>query len=149
REVNIEVVPFKMAGSDKSLLLVIFDETTKGTRPERLLQALGKTAAQHEMSDMRRELSASQSAGQEMLSRNEELQLINEELETAKEELQSTNEELTTLNEELQCRNVELSLVNIDVQNLLASVDTPIVMLGRDLKIRRFTRPAEVLFRMI
>jgi hypothetical protein len=39
------------------------------------------------MSGMRRELSASQSAGQELLLRNEELHLINEELETAKEEL--------------------------------------------------------------
>src|SRR5206468_3950198 len=30
REVNIEVVPFKVPASDKSWLLVIFDETTKG-----------------------------------------------------------------------------------------------------------------------
>jgi two-component system CheB/CheR fusion protein len=33
REVNIEVVPFKLPASDKSGLLVIFDETTKGARP--------------------------------------------------------------------------------------------------------------------
>jgi two-component system, chemotaxis family, CheB/CheR fusion protein len=39
RQVNIEVVPFKRAASDKSWLLIIFDETTKGTRPGRLLGA--------------------------------------------------------------------------------------------------------------
>jgi two-component system, chemotaxis family, CheB/CheR fusion protein len=108
REVNIEVVPFKLPASDKSWLLVIFDETTKGTRPGRLLEVSGKTATQREIGEVRRELSASQSTGQELLSRNEELQLINEELKTAKEELQSTNEELTTLNDELSNRNLEM-----------------------------------------
>src|SRR5438876_1346216 len=32
-EINIQAVPFKIPGSDKSWLLVIFDETTKGTKP--------------------------------------------------------------------------------------------------------------------
>jgi two-component system CheB/CheR fusion protein len=104
REVNIEVLPFTLGASDKSWLLVIFDETTKGTRPGRLLEVLGRSTTQREVSEMQRELTASQSAGQELLSRNEELQLFNEELETAKEELQSTNEELTTLNDELSNR---------------------------------------------
>ena len=80
-----------------------------------------------------------QSANEEILSSNEELQSTNEELETAKEELQSTNEELNTLNEELQERNEELSRVNSDLLNLLASVQIPIVMVSRDLRIRRFT----------
>ena len=71
------------------------------------------------------------SANEEILSSNEELQSTNEELETAKEELQSTNEELTTVNEELQHRNVELRQVNNDLLNLFASVNIPIVMLGR------------------
>ena len=70
---------------------------------------------------------------------NEELQSTNEELETAKEELQSTNEELTTVNDELQHRNVELAETTDDLSNLFASVDVPIIMLGVDLKIRRFT----------
>jgi two-component system CheB/CheR fusion protein len=80
-----------------------------------------------------------QSANEEILSSNEELQSINEELETAKEELQSTNEELTTVNEELQNRNSDLSQINDDLNNLLYSVNIAIVMLGGDLRIRRFT----------
>src|SRR5204863_6159490 len=83
------------------------------------------------------------SANEEIQSSNEELQSINEELETAKEELQSTNEELTTVNEELQNRNDELTLVNNDLSNLLSSVNIPIIMLGNDFRVRRFTPMAE------
>jgi two-component system CheB/CheR fusion protein len=149
REVNIEVVPFTLAASGKSWLLVIFDETTKGTRPGRLLEVLGKTATQREMSEMRRELSASQAAGQEVLSRNEELQLINEELETAKEELQSTNEELTTLNDELSNRNLEMMQLTSDLDNLLTCVQIPIVMVDRALMVRRATPAARNAFNIL
>jgi len=89
------------------------------------------------------------SANEEIQSSNEELQSINEELETAKEELQSTNEELTTVNEELQNRNDELSRLNNDLNNLLSSVNIPIVMLGNDLRIRRFTPVAEKVMNLI
>ncbi|HET6887126.1 MAG TPA: chemotaxis protein CheB [Candidatus Udaeobacter sp.] len=149
REVNIEVVPFKLAASDKSWLLVIFDETTKGTRPGRLLEVLGRTTTQREMSEMRKELTASQSAGQELLSRNEGLQLINEELETAKEELQSTNEELTTLNDELSNRNLEMMQLTSDLDNLLTSIQIPIVMVDRALMVRRATPGARNAFNIL
>src|SRR2546421_3470276 len=123
-EINIQAVPFKIPGSDKSWLLVIFDETTKGTKPGKVPLALGKTAAQRDVAELHRELAASKeslqtiieeqeatneelkSANEEIESSNEELQSTNEELETSKEELQSTNEELTTLNEELSNRNL-------------------------------------------
>jgi two-component system, chemotaxis family, CheB/CheR fusion protein len=148
-EVNIEVVPFTLAASGKSWLLVIFDETTKGTWPGRLLEVLGKTTTQREISDMRRELSASQSAGQELFSSNEELQLINEELETAKEELQSTNEELTTLNDELSDRNLEMMQLTSDLDNLLTSVQIPIVMVDRTLTVLRATPAARNAFNIL
>src|SRR6476660_529293 len=89
------------------------------------------------------------SANEEIQSSNEELQSINEELETAKEELQSTNEELTTVNQELQNRNDELTQLNNDLNNLLSSVNIPIVMLGNDLRIRRFTPMAEQAMNLI
>ena len=98
---------------------------------------------------MRRELSASQSAGQEMFSRNEELQLINEELETAKEELQSTNEELTTLNDELINRNMEMVQLTSDLDNLLTSVQFPIVMVDGTLTVRRATPAARNAFNIL
>ena len=89
------------------------------------------------------------SAHEEVLSANEELQSTNEELETAKEELQSTNEELTTLNEEMQNRNAELGSANNDLLNLLGHVDIPVVMVSNDLRIRRFTPPAQKLLNLL
>ena len=167
REVNIEVVPFKVPASDKSWLLVIFDETTKGTRPGKLPQTLGKTARQRETAELRRELEASKeslqaiieeqestneelkSANEEIESSNEELQSTNEELETAKEELQSTNEELTTLNEELSNRNLEMMQINSDLNNLLASIQLPIVMVDNTLTVRRATPAARQAFNIL
>ena len=88
-------------------------------------------------------------ANEEVLSSNEELQSTNEELETAKEELQSGNEELTTVNEELQNRNVELSTANNDLLNVLANVNIPVVIVNNDVRIRRFTPPAQKLLNLL
>jgi two-component system CheB/CheR fusion protein len=63
--------------------------------------------------------------------------------------LQSTNEELNTVNDELHSRNDELARVNSDLMNLLGSVDLPIVIVGDDMRIRRFTPAAEPLFNLI
>jgi two-component system CheB/CheR fusion protein len=90
-----------------------------------------------------------QSANEEVQSANEELQSTNEELETSKEEIQSSNEELATVNDELNNRNTELNRVNNDLVNLLGSVQMPIVMLGRDLRVRRFTPTAGKLLNLI
>jgi two-component system CheB/CheR fusion protein len=167
REINIQVVPFKLAASEKSWLLVIFDETTRGLRPGRALQQLGKTASQREIAELRRELASTKeslqaiieereatneelnSANEEIESSNEELQSTNEELETAKEELQSTNEELTTLNEELSNRNLEMMQMNSDLSNLLASIQLPIVMVDNDLLVRRATPAARHAFNIL
>ncbi|MGL5923053.1 chemotaxis protein CheB, partial [Chroococcidiopsis sp.] len=88
-------------------------------------------------------------ANEEVLSSNEELQSINEELETAKEEIQATNEELTTTNEELRSRILESNQLSNDLRNVLGSINIPIVMVGRDLLIRRFTPTAEEIFNLI
>ena len=88
-------------------------------------------------------------ANEEALSNNEELQSTNEELETAKEELQSTNEELVTLTEQQASRNIELTQLNDDLRNVLDGVQIPILMLGNDRRIRRFTPSAEKLFNLL
>ena len=90
-----------------------------------------------------------QAANEESQSANEELQSINEELETSKEELESTNEELTTINDEMANRNAELNRLNADLSNLNVSIHTAILVLGRDLTIRRFTPLAERAFNLL
>lgn len=89
-----------------------------------------------------------QSASEELQSANEELQSLNEELETSKEELESSNEELTTVNEEMATRNAELNRLNSDLINLQTSARLAIVLLGRDLTIRRFSSQAQQHFRL-
>jgi hypothetical protein len=67
------------------------------------------------------------------------MQSVNEELETSSEELRSTNEEL-------ESRNSELWQLSDDVNNLLVSVSLPVIMVDRDLRVRRYTPEAERLF---
>lgn len=90
-----------------------------------------------------------QASTEEVQSANEELQSINEELETSKEELVSSFEELTTVNEEMSHRNTELNRLNADLNNLHVSLDTPILVLGPDLSIRRFTTSAATLLNLL
>jgi two-component system CheB/CheR fusion protein len=53
------------------------------------------------------------------------------------------------VNDELHGRNEELTRVNADLLNLLASVQIAIVIVSRDLRIRRFTPMAEKVFNLI
>jgi two-component system CheB/CheR fusion protein len=70
-------------------------------------------------------------------------------LETAKEEMQSLNEELSTVNSELQNKVESLTETNDDMQNLLNSTDIAIIFLDCHLKIKRFTRQAKVIVKLI
>jgi two-component system CheB/CheR fusion protein len=111
--------------------------------------ALTKGYLQSTIDELERANEDMQAANEELQSSNEELQSTNEELETSKEELQSTNEELVTLNDELQSRMQELSAANDDLHNLLLGVDRAIVIVGLDLRIRRFTQTAEKLLNLL
>jgi two-component system CheB/CheR fusion protein len=162
--VQLEVVPLQTSVQGRHFLVLFTDVPVA---PAALKDKRGKPAEERQIEQLKQELVATrhylqsiieeqeatneelQSANEEILSSNEELQSINEELETAKEELQSTNEELTTVNEELQNRNTGLSLTNDDLNNLLASVNIAIVMLGSDLRIRRFTPMASRILNLI
>ncbi|MCG6933315.1 MAG: PAS domain-containing protein [Gallionella sp.] len=89
------------------------------------------------------------SANEELQSTNEELQSTNEELETSKEELQSVNEELTTVNAELQSKIEQLAGMQNDMKNLLDNINIGTVFLDENLLIRRFTREAANIYRLV
>ncbi len=86
---------------------------------------------------------------EEMQSTNEELQSTNEELETSKEELQSINEELVTVNSELQAKIVQLADMQNDMKNLLDNIHIGTIFLDQQLIIRRFTRDATQIYRLV
>jgi two-component system CheB/CheR fusion protein len=170
REVDLEVLPLHGQSALERYYVVVFQETVAPARP---LSKVGGKAKKpdlpvarenehlkREMAQLREQLGSLiedhestleefKSVNEEVLSANEELQSTNEEMETAKEELQSTNEELTTLNEEMQNRNAELSSANNDLLNLLGQVDIPVVMVSNDLRIRRFSPPAQKVLNLL
>jgi two-component system, chemotaxis family, CheB/CheR fusion protein len=163
---NLEVIPLKQPNEEERCFLVNFEPPPEsvsepGPRKAPRLAPRAQKGSVTETAHVRRELAETkehlqsvieqqdayneelQSANEEAQAANEELQSINEEMETAKEELQASNEELTTVNEELNARNHQMALTTNDLTNLLGSVHMPIVMLGRDFCIRRFTAQAE------
>ena len=172
RDIDLEVIPIRGQSAGERLYIIAFQDgvkpgpstaagrrrlekrTEKGRASrelartnqevERLREQLHALIDEHETT-----LEEFKSANAEILSANEELQSSNEELETTKEELQSSNEELSTLNEELQNSNAELTLSNNDQLNLMTNVNLPVVMVGSDLRIRRFTPPAEKLLNLL
>jgi len=168
-EADLEVVPFR-GQDDERFYLVLFHEnrvpdSEESTTPASKAKSLRNGGL--ELARLQRELQTTKghlqsiieeheatneelkSANEEVLSSNEELQSTNEELETAQEELQSSNEELVTINEQLQNRNQELSQLSDDWSNLLSGLNIPVVMLGKDHRIRRFTAPAEKLLNLL
>ncbi len=157
-DVTIKVIPFTGSSSKQRYFLVLFEDAKPNGGPK----AMHKPAIQDNggSTRLRRELLATKeylqsivqdnaSTLEELRAANEEAQAGNEELETAQEELESANEELNTLNDELKISNVEFSKVNRDLTNLLESISIPLVMVGRDLRIRRFTRAIEPMLNLI
>jgi two-component system, chemotaxis family, CheB/CheR fusion protein len=178
RQININVIPFKSTVAPEIYFLVLFEDisssattTLKGISDvgERLPPTRSRRQKPNEQEtiQLKQELATTKeylqsiieeqqatnqdlrAANEEILSSNEELQSTNEELETAKEEIQATNEELNTINDELQRRNIESTEVSNDLLNLLSSINIPILMLGGDLRIRRFTPIAQTIFNLI
>ncbi|MGF1466670.1 MAG: chemotaxis protein CheB [Sandaracinaceae bacterium] len=93
---------------------------------------------------------------EELESANEELQSTNEELVAANEELQSTNEELQSVNEELHTVNIEhqeklseLATLTDDLNGILTSIDSGILVVSQDLRLRRFNEAARRVFNVI
>ncbi len=167
RTVNIQVVPLRALHYEEPFFLVMFEDVSSAAAHLRQTIELTATPKGREnvkdihIQGLRAELDSTKqslqtiietqeatneelrTAMEEVQSSNEELQSTNEELETAKEELQSSNEELTTLNDELKNRNRALGRLNDDLANLTRNIDSAVVMVDCDLKIRLFTPSAQ------
>jgi two-component system, chemotaxis family, CheB/CheR fusion protein len=168
RHASLEVIPLHPPSGGKSFLVLFHDappETAEA--PSASTPSEPETSTAKGILQLRQELSSTReylqsmieqqdavneelrSANQEIISSNEELRSTNEELETSREELQSTNEELTTVNEQVQRRTHQMDRLNNDLINLLSSANLPMIMVGLDHRIRRFTPAAEKLMNLI
>ena len=108
------------------------------------------TAASERITDLEKDLHVAQdnlkktvteleSVNAELQAANEELLTANEELQSSNEELQSVNEELYTVNSEYQTKVNELATLNDDMANFLSTTLVGIIMVDRNLNIRKFT----------
>ncbi|HZY71745.1 MAG TPA: chemotaxis protein CheB, partial [Edaphobacter sp.] len=164
--VRITIIPISVPSSDR-FTVILFEDLAESIEPGHRLPPPPMepdpsilASPEHHIDHLERELASSReylqsiieelrSTNEEAQSANEELQSSNEELQTTKEELQASNEELATMNAEMQSRNLQLATVNDDLLNLLSSINTPIVIVGNDLCIRRFTPAAEKVLHLI
>jgi two-component system CheB/CheR fusion protein len=164
RDLQIEVIPFRVPAGAQRFFVILFREVPPP--PEAALPVTPAPAAAQRPPDnaLTQELASTRdylqsvieqleasneelrAANEEIVSSNEELRSTNEELQMAKEELQATNEELRIVNDEMQVRNQQATRLNDDLTNLLTSVAIPIIILGRDSRVRRFTPAAAKLF---
>lgn len=168
--VTIEVFPLKSTSVDP-YYLVLFEETINVPQSEVVPIKLKKSDLKNGNEDLRiRELEQElfqtredmrqvteeqeatneelQTASEEILSSNEELQSMNEELETSKEELESTNEELITVNEELHKSNEQLIEARDYAEAIIRTVQIPLVILDRDLRVKTINRSFREVFQV-
>jgi two-component system CheB/CheR fusion protein len=165
---ELEVIPFGVASTTQRFFVVLFKQAapTPPNHEQEPATPSGAVAQPSADSQLAQELASTRdylqsvieqleasneelkAANEEIVSSNEELRSTNEELQMAKEELQATNEELRTVNEEMTMRNREGTRLNDDLNNVLSSIEIPIVILGRDLRLRQFTPAAAKVLRV-
>jgi two-component system CheB/CheR fusion protein len=142
-----------------NLRLVSFQEVSKPARRRGNKGAASSVDAER-LAQVERELAyvresqqayieEQQTTTEELQSTNEELQSSNEELETSKEELQSLNEETLTINSELNGKIEHMNVIQNDLKNLLDNVNTATLFLDSQLLIRRYTREALKVYRLV
>lgn len=174
QKVSFSLRPLSGQGTDEGLLLVSFQEAAHPlpapARPRHGKRKSGpakESARLQRIEELERDLAYTKeslqatieeeqasneelkSTNEELQSTNEELQSTNEELETSKEELQSVNEELVTVNAELQAKIEQLADMQNDMKNLLDNINVGTIFLDGRLLIRRFTREAERVYRLV
>ena len=158
------------ASGEEKLLLLTFQDGPEELRPEskkspktrsaRQLQSGRIEQLERELAYAKESLQVTQeehqasteelhSMNEELQSANEELQSSNEEMETSREEMQSLNEELLTANAELNTKIEQLGGIQNDMKNLFESISSGILFLDHHLLIRRYTRGAVKVFRLI
>ncbi len=164
--VGYDAVPVKLDATPEYISIIaqpIFDRHGQGTNYTAISFLRGRreiegdlkkyqidTAASRRISDLEQELKITkdnlrqtvtelESVNAELQAANEELLTANEELQSSNEELQSVNEELYTVNSEYQSKVTELAGLNDDMTNFLSTTLIGILMVDRNLNIRKFT----------
>ena len=137
-------------GSETGMTVLAFLREKESNEQIDLKEYRVDTAAAERITDLEMELHVAhdslkktvtelESVNAELQAANEELLTANEELQSSNEELQSVNEELYTVNSEYQTKVNELAALNDDMANFLSTTLVGIIMVDRNLNIRKYT----------
>jgi two-component system CheB/CheR fusion protein len=152
RDFDVILAPLASENGDFAGTSVSFIEVTPQRRLEQDLDRARSAldTAHEELQSTVEELETTneelQSTNEEVETTNEELQSTNEELETMNEELQSTNEELETINDELRLRTDDLNELNSFLESILASLQSAVIVVDRDVRIQIWNHEAAELW---
>ena len=160
QRVNVTVQQLEEPGPLQGLVMIVFTDVAAPVAAKSSDRTPKPPARSPRIAELEQELlrvraesrtthEEMQTTKEELRSTNEELQSTNEELMTSKEEMQSLNEELQTVNAELQAKADEHALSSNDLKNLLDSTDIATLFLDKDLNVRRFTRQAAKIIKLI
>lgn len=160
RTLTIDIIPF-VNKKDFFALVIFNDSTFKKVKDSFETQSLEiPSVVEERIKDLENELQITkenlqatieelETSNEELQATNEELIASNEELQATNEELQSTNEELHTVNTELQSKIFELTDLQNDMDNLLTSSSIGIIMLDKELKIKKYSPKITEIFKII
>jgi two-component system CheB/CheR fusion protein len=155
------VRPVRDDEADTDFVLILFDEVQAcmpEEQPGAPLEAA--TQAQRELRRTKQQLLqtiayyegavlALAESNDALQDTNEGLRSMTEELEASKEELQAINEALSALNDTLSEELDQTRTTNDDLQTLIDSAGMATILVDRDLRIVRFTPPANALFSLV
>ena len=87
-------------------------------------------------------------SGGEMLPLEQELIAARENMQNLVEEMAAANEELVSLNEEMLVKSAELASTNADFENVYNTLEFPLLVFDKDLRVRRANIAAQRRFDM-
>ncbi|MCA2962250.1 MAG: PAS domain-containing protein [Silvanigrellales bacterium] len=136
QHVGFCAIAFETRGVASRFTDVAADATTNSESRQRIADL--EWELQNSRENLHAVIEELETSNEELQSTNEELLAANEELQSTNEELQSLNEELHTVNAEYQLRIEELTEAKSDIDNLLKSSDIGVILLDKQLRIRKF-----------
>jgi two-component system, chemotaxis family, CheB/CheR fusion protein len=163
-EILLEVIPIRAPETDAPCYLIVFERSLPAIAGEKRrglksgfwnkLFGGGQQPAGSRTEIQSEGYRDLQNLKQELEATRDFLQATIEEQEAAKEELQATNEELVTTNDELRNRNRELNKSNDALrasrdyaEAIIATVQEPLLILDKELRVVRANRAFYELFK--
>ncbi|WP_147125069.1 CheR family methyltransferase [Shimia ponticola] len=136
---KFDIICEPLADGEYGILFIQTDRLQSFTEKYAIAQPTVDERLARLNAELERERDRRRAVAEEADTANEELKSSNEEMLSMNEELQSANEELTTANQELKEKIDQLTSAHAEIANFVSSSPVGIVMVDKELRIRRTT----------